>query len=98
MDMWSVGCILAEMLRNRPIFPGNHYLDQINRILGVLGSPSQEDLECIINDRVSAAIQLIHRINKVCIHIHRHVNILKQCQSDQKCHGQVYSKMPIQMQ
>lgn len=53
MDMWSVGCILAEMLRNRPIFPGNHYLDQINRILGILGSPSQEDLEWIINERVS---------------------------------------------
>ena len=52
IDMWSVGCILAEMLSNRPIFPGKHYLDQLNHILGVLGSPSQEDLECIINDKV----------------------------------------------
>lgn len=51
IDMWSVGCILAEMLSNRPIFPGKHYLDQLNHILGVLGSPSQEDLECIINDK-----------------------------------------------
>lgn len=67
MDVWSVGCILAEMLRNRPIFPGNHYLDQINRILGILGSPSQEDLDCIINDRVSAAIQRIYTINKLIV-------------------------------
>lgn len=34
IDMWSVGCILAEMLSNRPIFPGKHYLDQLNHILG----------------------------------------------------------------
>lgn len=52
IDIWSVGCILAEMLSNRPIFPGKHYLDQLNHILGVLGSPSQEDLDCIINDKV----------------------------------------------
>ena len=52
IDIWSVGCILAEMLSNRPIFPGKHYLDQLNHILGILGSPSTEDLNCIINDKV----------------------------------------------
>lgn len=52
IDIWSVGCILAEMLSNRPIFPGKHYLDQLNHILGVLGSPSEDDLKCIINDKV----------------------------------------------
>jgi serine/threonine protein kinase len=30
IDVWAVGCILAEMLSNRPIFPGKHYLDQVN--------------------------------------------------------------------
>lgn len=40
------------MLANRPIFPGKHYLDQLNHILGILGSPSQEDLDCIINEKV----------------------------------------------
>ncbi len=34
IDIWSVGCILAEMLSNKPIFPGKHYLDQLNHILG----------------------------------------------------------------
>lgn len=52
IDIWSVGCILAEMLSNRPIFPGKHYLDQLNHILGVLGSPSAADLESIINEKV----------------------------------------------
>ena len=53
IDMWAVGCILAEMLSNRPIFPGKHYLDQLNHIMGVLGSPSQEDLQSILNDKVN---------------------------------------------
>ncbi|XP_076266271.1 mitogen-activated protein kinase rl isoform X2 [Rhynchophorus ferrugineus] len=57
IDIWSVGCILAEMLVNRPIFPGKHYLDQLNHILGVLGSPSQEDLNCIINEKARSYLQ-----------------------------------------
>ncbi|NP_999813.1 MAP kinase [Strongylocentrotus purpuratus] len=57
IDIWSVGCILAEMLSNRPIFPGKHYLDQLNHILGVLGSPSQDDLKCIINEKARAYLQ-----------------------------------------
>jgi serine/threonine protein kinase len=52
IDIWSVGCILAEMLSRRAIFPGKHYLDQLNQILGILGSPSPEDLECIYNKKV----------------------------------------------
>ena len=56
IDIWSVGCILSEMLSNRPIFPGKHYLDQLNHILGILGSPSNEDLNCIINEKVCASV------------------------------------------
>lgn len=51
------------MLSNRPIFPGKHYLDQLNHILGVLGSPSQEDLECIINEKVKKKLYKIKFVN-----------------------------------
>lgn len=57
IDIWSVGCILAEMLSNRPIFPGKHYLDQLNHILGVLGSPTPDDLQCIINEKARSYLQ-----------------------------------------
>lgn len=57
IDIWSVGCILSEMLSNRPIFPGKHYLDQLNHILGILGSPSNEDLSCIINEKARSYLQ-----------------------------------------
>lgn len=51
LDMWSVGCILAEMLGNKPLFPGKNYVDQLNRILEIVGSPDQADLEAIPNDK-----------------------------------------------
>jgi len=51
IDIWSTGCILAEMLGRRPLFPGKHYLDQLNRILNVIGTPSEKDLACIQNEK-----------------------------------------------
>lgn len=51
MDMWSVGCILAEMLSNRPMFPGKNYLDQIQKIQEILGTPGPEETSFIHNQR-----------------------------------------------
>ena len=51
LDIWSVGCILGEMINNRPMFPGKHYLDQICKIQEVLGTPSKEDLSFISNPK-----------------------------------------------
>ena len=51
LDIWSVGCILGEMINNKPMFPGKHYLDQICKIQEVLGSPSKEDLAFITNPK-----------------------------------------------
>jgi mitogen-activated protein kinase 15 len=41
VDMWSVGCILAEMFLGKPVFPGNSTLNQVERILELLGKPSK---------------------------------------------------------
>ncbi|PRD34374.1 UNVERIFIED_CONTAM: Mitogen-activated protein kinase 3 [Trichonephila clavipes] len=65
VDIWSVGCILAEMLSNKPIFPGKHYLDQLNHILNIIGSPSQEDMCCIINEKARTYLQSLPRKPKV---------------------------------
>lgn len=40
IDLWSVGCILAEFYGRRPIFMGKNELDQINAICQILGTPS----------------------------------------------------------
>ncbi|KAF8590269.1 Pkinase-domain-containing protein [Ramaria rubella] len=42
LDMWSVGCIFAEMaLRGAPLFPGDSEIDQIFRIFRILGTPNE---------------------------------------------------------
>ena len=51
LDIWSVGCVLGEMINNKPMFPGKHYLDQICKIQEVLGTPSKEELSFITNPK-----------------------------------------------
>ncbi|CAD7928419.1 unnamed protein product [Amoebophrya sp. A120] len=40
VDLWSCGCIFAEMISGKPLFPGNTDTDQLQRIFRVLGTPS----------------------------------------------------------
>eukprot|EP01113_Clastostelium_recurvatum_P029645 TRINITY_DN357_c0_g2_i1.p1 TRINITY_DN357_c0_g2~~TRINITY_DN357_c0_g2_i1.p1 ORF type:complete len:393 (-),score=74.52 TRINITY_DN357_c0_g2_i1:200-1378(-) len=44
IDVWSAGCILAEMLMGKPIFPGVDSQDQFVKIVLVLGTPTMPDL------------------------------------------------------
>jgi serine/threonine protein kinase len=43
IDVWSVACVIAEMARGRPLFPGDCQIDQIGQILRVLGLPRDTD-------------------------------------------------------
>ncbi|KAM3727707.1 Cyclin-dependent kinase [Dirofilaria immitis] len=43
IDIWSVGCIIAELLLRVPIFPGESDIDQLVKIYSVLGTPTAED-------------------------------------------------------
>ncbi|NXA12793.1 MK15 kinase, partial [Sapayoa aenigma] len=43
VDMWSIGCILGEMLLGKPLFPGTSTMNQIEQILRVIPPPSLED-------------------------------------------------------
>ena len=45
--MWSMGCILAELLLGKPVFPGTSTLNQLDRVMEVTGRPSQEDVDSI---------------------------------------------------
>eukprot|EP00756_Hemistasia_phaeocysticola_P034493 Hpha_TRINITY_DN16523_c6_g2::TRINITY_DN16523_c6_g2_i1::g.137051::m.137051/K04371/MAPK1_3; mitogen-activated protein kinase 1/3 len=50
IDVWSVGCILAEMVGRRPFFPGKDYVDQLICVLKVCGTPSKEDMKELGSD------------------------------------------------
>jgi len=43
IDLWSVGCIFAEIASGRPLFPGRNDNDQLLRIFKVLGTPTLDD-------------------------------------------------------
>merc|ERR1711916_380043 len=47
VDMWSVGCILGELLGGKPMFPGSSTMNQLDRIIEITGTPSPEDIEAI---------------------------------------------------
>ncbi|RWW25681.1 hypothetical protein GW17_00009971 [Ensete ventricosum] len=42
VDLWSSGCILAELLAGKPIMPGRTEVEQLHKIFKLLGSPSDE--------------------------------------------------------
>ncbi|KAL0124824.1 hypothetical protein PUN28_006586 [Cardiocondyla obscurior] len=44
IDMWSLGCILGEMLLEKPLFPGSSTINQVERIMATLPPPTDEDL------------------------------------------------------
>ncbi|KHN26013.1 Cyclin-dependent kinase C-2 [Glycine soja] len=41
VDMWSVGCIFAELLQGKPIFPGKDEPEQLNKIYELCGAPNE---------------------------------------------------------
>jgi mitogen-activated protein kinase 15 len=45
--MWSMGCILAELLLGKPVFPGTSTLNQLERVMELIGRPKKEDIESI---------------------------------------------------
>ena len=47
VDMWSVGCMLGELIIGKAIFPGTSTLNQIEKIIELLGKPKAEDIESI---------------------------------------------------
>ncbi|WKX88463.1 hypothetical protein Q1695_008253 [Nippostrongylus brasiliensis] len=49
VDMWAIGCIIAELLLRVPLFPGESDLDQLVKITHVLGSPCVEDWPAMKN-------------------------------------------------
>lgn len=42
LDVWSVGCIFAELILGKPLFPGEGEVDQINKIVSALGNPTED--------------------------------------------------------
>ena len=63
IDIWSVGCILAELIGKVPLFRGQDYLDQFSRIAAIMGIPDENDFE--FEKGSSAAYNLNGLLNQI---------------------------------
>jgi len=57
IDVWSVGCIMAEILGRAPLFPGKDHMHQLHLIIDILGTPTEEDTEYIASEKAKAYIR-----------------------------------------
>ena len=64
VDIWSIGCILAELLGRQPLFPADNNLDELQKIISVLGSPSEADLDFITDEKIKNFMQRLAKRTK----------------------------------
>ncbi|XP_061663464.1 mitogen-activated protein kinase 11 isoform X2 [Syngnathoides biaculeatus] len=57
VDIWSVGCIMGELLKGKVLFPGTDYIDQLKRIMEMVGTPTPDLLGKICSEHAQKYIQ-----------------------------------------
>jgi len=62
VDIWSVGCILAELLNRKPLFKGENYVSQLNKIFRIIGTPEEKDYAIFRN---TAALNYVRKMDKL---------------------------------
>mgnify|MGYP004732922019 FL=1 len=62
VDVWSVGCIMAELLNRRVLFKGTTYINQLQLICNLLGLPEEKDLDFVTNER---GLKFLEKQNKI---------------------------------
>lgn len=72
VDIWAVGCIIAELLLRVPFLPGESDLDQLTKIFTTLGSPSEETWPVIILNLFHLLI-FAHILNIIYSYIINHL-------------------------
>lgn len=65
VDLWSAGCILAEIFLGKPLFPGKSTLNQLELIIELLGWPSDEDIAAFSSPKVNFVLKSL-KVKKTC--------------------------------
>ena len=66
-DMWSIGCVFAELLTLEPVFPGDNDIDQISRIFQCLGTPDEKTWPDFVKLPDASKIEFTYRTSPWCI-------------------------------
>lgn len=67
IDIWSSGCVMAELLLGQPMFPGESGIDQLVEIIKILGTPTKQEISSMNSNYIDHKFPLIKPIplNKV---------------------------------
>ncbi|KAK1373640.1 Mitogen-activated protein kinase [Heracleum sosnowskyi] len=64
IDIWSVGCILMEIIKRKPLFPGKDYVEQLFLITELLGSPEDSDLGFLRSEHAKRYLNGLRHVPK----------------------------------
>ncbi|XP_031275860.1 mitogen-activated protein kinase homolog MMK2 [Pistacia vera] len=64
IDIWSVGCILGEIMTREPLFPGKDYVHQLRLITELLGSPDESSLGFLRSDNARRYVRMLPQYPK----------------------------------
>ena len=57
VDIWSIGCIFAEIITRKPLFPGKNVVDQLQIITDLIGTPTADELAQVRNEKARRFLQ-----------------------------------------
>ncbi|KAK1558371.1 hypothetical protein Q3G72_001626 [Acer saccharum] len=64
IDIWSVGCILGEIMTRTPLFPGKDYVHQLRLITELIGSPDESSLGFLRSDNARRYVRMLPQFPK----------------------------------
>ncbi|GJE89474.1 mitogen activated protein kinase [Phanerochaete sordida] len=65
VDIWSAGCIFAEMLEGKPLFPGKDHVHQFSIITELLGTPPEDVIQTIASENTLRFVQSLPKRERV---------------------------------
>lgn len=97
VDIWSAGCIFAEMLEGKPLFPGKDHVNQFSIITELLGTPPDDVINTIASENVRPSLmwERAQRLDQLADMWYRRCGLSNRCPSANVSLSKTSSRTPI---